>query len=86
VDIQPEPQDEGRDEEQSASDPDQRPEEPGGEADGDKGAQEKDRGGDATESQIARLLAAGARAYVTKPFDVRRLLAVIMELLESVDA
>ena len=38
---------------------------------------------DATETQIQRLLAAGARAYLTKPFEVRRLLALIGELLAS---
>jgi len=31
---------------------------------------------DATPGQIERMLAAGARAFLTKPIDVRRLLAV----------
>jgi CheY-like chemotaxis protein len=34
---------------------------------------------DATPGQIERLLAAGARAFLTKPIDVRRLLAVLDE-------
>jgi PAS domain S-box-containing protein len=42
---------------------------------------------DATPAQIARLRGAGARAYLTKPFDVRQLLALIDEVLEpSADA
>jgi CheY-like chemotaxis protein len=36
---------------------------------------------DATRGQIDRLLAAGARDYLTKPLDVRRLLAIVDELL-----
>ena len=38
---------------------------------------------DATEHQRARLLAAGARAYLTKPIDVARTLAVLHELLTA---
>lgn len=37
--------------------------------------------GDATTAQIARLLALGARRYVTKPFDVRTLLESVDDLL-----
>lgn len=36
---------------------------------------------DATPGQISRLLAAGAHAYLTKPLDVRRLLALLDETL-----
>jgi CheY-like chemotaxis protein len=36
---------------------------------------------DATTGQIERLLASGARAYLTKPFDVKHFLQVIDELL-----
>lgn len=36
---------------------------------------------DATPSQIERLLAAGARNYLTKPFNIEMLLAVVDELL-----
>jgi CheY-like chemotaxis protein len=36
---------------------------------------------DATPKQIERLLGAGARAYLTKPVDVRRLLALLDETL-----
>jgi PAS domain S-box-containing protein len=36
---------------------------------------------DATRGQIDRLLAAGARAYLTKPLDVKKLLAVLDETL-----
>ena len=36
---------------------------------------------DATPAQIERLLAAGARAYLTKPFDVTELLALVDETL-----
>ena len=36
---------------------------------------------DATPGQIPKLLAAGAKAYLTKPLDLRRLLAVIDETL-----
>ncbi len=32
---------------------------------------------DATDAQVETLLAAGARAYLTKPLDIRELLAVI---------
>jgi CheY-like chemotaxis protein len=38
---------------------------------------------DATPGQIERLLAAGARAFLTRPIDVRRLLAVLDELTLS---
>jgi CheY-like chemotaxis protein len=38
---------------------------------------------DATPSQIERLLAAGARDYLTKPIDVKRLLQVIDDLLST---
>ena len=38
---------------------------------------------DATREQIERLLAAGARAYLTKPLDVRQLLALVDELLRA---
>ena len=38
---------------------------------------------DATRSQVDRLLAAGARAYLTKPFDVKKLLAVLDETLKT---
>ena len=38
---------------------------------------------DATQGQIDRLLAAGARAYLTKPLDVKRLLALVDELATS---
>jgi len=36
---------------------------------------------DATPKQIERLLGAGARAYLTKPLDVRKLLALLDETL-----
>ena len=36
---------------------------------------------DATPRQIDRLLAAGARAYLTKPLDVKKLLAIVTETL-----
>ena len=36
---------------------------------------------DATRTQLDRLLAAGARAYLTKPLDVKKLLAVLDEIL-----
>jgi DNA-binding response OmpR family regulator len=36
---------------------------------------------DATPRQVQRLLAAGARAYFTKPFDVRELMRLIDEIL-----
>ena len=32
---------------------------------------------DATPGHVERLLAAGARAYLTKPLDVRQLLALV---------
>ncbi|MGI8549450.1 MAG: ATP-binding protein [Dehalococcoidia bacterium] len=38
---------------------------------------------DATQGQIDRLLAAGARAYLTKPLDVKRLLALVDEIATS---
>ncbi len=38
---------------------------------------------DATEGQMRLLLSAGARAYITKPFDIRRLMAVLTEFLEA---
>ena len=38
---------------------------------------------DATPGQLQRLLSAGARAYFTKPLDVRELLALIEELLDE---
>jgi CheY-like chemotaxis protein len=38
---------------------------------------------DATRNQIDRLTQAGARAYLTKPLDVKRFLDVVDELLES---
>ncbi len=38
---------------------------------------------DATRHQIDRLTQAGARAYLTKPLDVKRFLEVVDELLES---
>jgi CheY-like chemotaxis protein len=38
---------------------------------------------DATPSQIERLLAAGARHYVTKPFSIKLFLAVVDEILEE---
>jgi CheY-like chemotaxis protein len=37
--------------------------------------------GDATPSQIERMLSAGARNYLTKPFDLRRFLCVFDEVL-----
>ena len=36
---------------------------------------------DATPSQIERLLAAGARNYLTKPFDIDPFLAIVDELV-----
>ncbi len=42
---------------------------------------------DANNGQIERLLAAGARSYVTKPFDVAELFRAVDEaLLESAAA
>ena len=41
---------------------------------------------DATPGQVERLVAAGARAYLTKPLDVRQLLALVDETLPSRDA
>jgi CheY-like chemotaxis protein len=38
---------------------------------------------DATEGEQKRMLAAGAHAYLTKPFDVRRFLSVVQECLDS---
>jgi CheY-like chemotaxis protein len=38
---------------------------------------------DATDRQIQQFLSAGARAYITKPFDVRRLLAMVEEFLTA---
>jgi len=40
---------------------------------------------DATASQIERLLSAGARNYVTKPFNIEPFLAVVDEILEETD-
>ena len=42
--------------------------------------------GDATPSQIERLLVLGARNYLTKPFDAEPFLAVVDEALEENDA
>jgi CheY-like chemotaxis protein len=39
--------------------------------------------GDATATQIERLLSAGARNYVTKPFSIRPFLSVVDEILEG---
>jgi CheY-like chemotaxis protein len=36
---------------------------------------------DATQGQIDRLLAQGARAYLTKPLDVPRFLELVREIL-----
>jgi len=41
---------------------------------------------DATESQIERLLAAGATAYLTKPLDVAEFLGVLDEMLKDEDS
>lgn len=38
--------------------------------------------GDATASQVQRLLDLGAAAYITKPFEIRELLKVVDDLLE----
>jgi len=38
---------------------------------------------DATRTQIDRLLAAGARAYLTKPLDVKKFLALLDEILKE---
>jgi len=38
---------------------------------------------DATPSQIERLLAAGARNYLTKPFDIDPFLAVVDEMVAA---
>src|SRR2546430_15619751 len=38
---------------------------------------------DATPGQVQRLLAAGVRAYLTKPLDVRQLLALLDEVLRT---
>ncbi len=40
---------------------------------------------DATSSQIERLLSAGARNYLTKPFSIEPFLAVVDEILEETD-
>jgi CheY-like chemotaxis protein len=41
---------------------------------------------DATPGQVDRLLAAGAHAYVTKPFDVKPFIEVIDDALEAREA
>ena len=41
---------------------------------------------DATPGQVQRLLAAGARAYLTKPLDVRQFLALLDEILSASEA
>jgi signal transduction histidine kinase/CheY-like chemotaxis protein len=41
---------------------------------------------DATSRQIARLMAGGANAYLTKPLDVKEFLAVLSDTIGSVDA
>jgi PAS domain S-box-containing protein len=41
---------------------------------------------DATTGQIERLLAAGARAYITKPLDVPKFLRLVGEMLDAEDA
>jgi PAS domain S-box-containing protein len=41
---------------------------------------------DATPGQVQRLLAAGARAYLTKPLDVRQFLALLDETLSASEA
>jgi DNA-binding response OmpR family regulator len=38
---------------------------------------------DASPSRIERMLQAGARNYLTKPFDIKRLLCLVDETLES---
>jgi len=38
---------------------------------------------DATPGQITRLLASGARAYLTKPLDVKKFLALLDEALQE---
>ena len=38
---------------------------------------------DATVGRVGRVLAAGARAYLTKPLDVRKLLALLDEILTA---
>jgi len=38
---------------------------------------------DATPSQIERMLAAGARNYLTKPFDIRRFLCMFDEVISA---
>jgi CheY-like chemotaxis protein len=40
---------------------------------------------DATPSQIERLLTAGARNYLTKPFNIQKFLAVVDEILEGIE-
>jgi DNA-binding response OmpR family regulator len=37
---------------------------------------------DATASQVVRMTSAGAAGYLTKPLDVRRVLALLDELLD----
>ena len=41
---------------------------------------------DATASQIERMLSAGARKYLTKPFEIRRFLCMFDEILSPVPA
>ena len=41
--------------------------------------------GDATASQVERLLSAGARNYVTKPFSIQPFLSVVDKILEETD-
>jgi CheY-like chemotaxis protein len=41
---------------------------------------------DATDRQMRRLLAAGARAYLTKPIDVAHFLRIVGELLPASQA
>ena len=41
---------------------------------------------DATPGQIKRLLDQGAREYLTKPLDVRQVLALVDEALVNVEA
>jgi len=41
---------------------------------------------DATAGQVDRLLALGAKAYLTKPLDVKRLLDLLDETLETAPA
>ena len=39
---------------------------------------------DATPSQIERMLSAGARNYLTKPFEIRRFLFMFDEIMTNV--